>query len=91
LENANRAVQEKADFGKACVLLGRVYLQRGDKRMALEALQQATRLLPSDPSPYYMLARLYADLGAPAMAEKARKTFESLMSEQQKESELANQ
>jgi predicted Zn-dependent protease len=85
LENANKAIAERADFGEAYELLGRIYMQLGRKQDAVATLEKTTRLLPSDPSPYYMLAHLYAEAGQSELAARARNKYEELMAEKDRE------
>jgi tetratricopeptide (TPR) repeat protein len=85
LENANRAIKEKPDYGDAYVLLGRIELNMGDKQKAVEVLERAIALSPSDPSPFYMLGHLYADLGKNELAAKAVATYQQLEEEQERE------
>ncbi len=85
LENANKAVAEREDFGEAYELLGRIYVQLGRKQEAVGTLEKAARLLPSDPSPYYMLAHLYAESGQSELAARAQNKYEELMAERKKE------
>jgi len=78
LENANKAIAERADFGEGYELLGRIYMQLGRKQDAIGTLEKATRLLPSDPSPYYRLAHLYAESGQSELAARAQHKYEEL-------------
>ena len=89
LENAGRAIQENPGYGDAYVLLGRTELNMGNKQKAEEALERAAALSPSDPSPYYMLAHLYTDLGKTDLAAKAIATYQQLQDEQEKERRVA--
>ncbi|HKV39222.1 MAG TPA: tetratricopeptide repeat protein, partial [Blastocatellia bacterium] len=61
----------------------------GDKQKAEEVLERATALSPSDPSPFYMLAHLYTDLGKSERAAKAIATYQQLQNEQEKENRVA--
>lgn len=85
LANANKAVAEKADYGEAYELLGRIYMHLGRKQEAISTLEHATHLLPAAPSPYYMLAHLYSESGQPQLANQAREKYQELMTEQKKE------
>ena len=60
---ANRSIEAKPDFGDAYVLLGRIELAMGDKQKAMEVLEHAATLSPSDASLYFVLGRVYNELG----------------------------
>ncbi len=89
LKNATRAIEEKPDFGDAYVLLGRIELNMGEKQKAMGTLEHAAGLSPSDPSLFYMLGRVYSDLGKRELAAKALTTYEQLKEEQEKENRAA--
>jgi tetratricopeptide (TPR) repeat protein len=89
LATANRAIQVKPDFGDAYILLGRIELGMGDKQKAIELLEHAAILSPSDPSLFYMLGRAYTDLGKRDSAARALSTYQKLKGEQEKEIQVA--
>jgi tetratricopeptide (TPR) repeat protein len=74
------ALRQKPDFGQAYLLAGKVYRALNDNAKALEALERAARLLPTDATPHYMLMQIYEDLGNSEAAARARDNFERLRS-----------
>jgi tetratricopeptide (TPR) repeat protein len=89
LDDANSAIREKPDFGDAYVLRGRIEMNMGDKQRAMETLEHAAILSPSDPSLFYMLGRIYDDLGKHDLAAKAIATYQQLKNEQEREIQVA--
>ena len=71
------------------MLLGRIELGMGDKQKAMETLEHAATLSPSDASLYYVLGRVYTDLGKRDLAAKAYATYQQLKGEQERESQVA--
>ena len=90
LEDANRAIEAKPDFADAYVLRGRIELGMGDKQRAMETLEHAATLSPLDASVYYVLGRVYNDLGKRDLAAKAMATYQQLKDEQEKEIQVAH-
>jgi len=89
LESANRAIEAKSDFGDAYVLRGRIELGMGDKQKAEETLEHAATLSPSDASLFFVLGRVYTDLGKRDLAAKAYARYQELKGEQEKEIQVA--
>jgi Flp pilus assembly protein TadD len=61
----------------------------GDKQKAMEVLEHAATLSLSDPSLFYMLGRVYTDLGKHDLAAKAVATYQQLKEEQEREIRVA--
>jgi predicted Zn-dependent protease len=59
-------------------LLGRLLFEAGDNARALEELEQAQRMAPTEPRIYYSLSRAYAKAGRRDEAARARETFARL-------------
>jgi tetratricopeptide (TPR) repeat protein len=89
LFDADRAIDAKPDFGDAYVLKGRIEMGMGDKQKAMETLEHAVTLSPSDASLYFVLGRVYTDLGKRDLAAKAYATYQQLKGEQEKEIQVA--
>jgi tetratricopeptide (TPR) repeat protein len=89
LDNANRAIAAKPDFGDAYVLRGRIEMGMGDTQKAMTTLEHAATLSPSDASLYYVLGHVYTDLGKRDLAAKAYATYQQLKGQQEKEIQVA--
>jgi Flp pilus assembly protein TadD len=57
-------------------------LELNRPQQALEALQKAATLLPQDPRPFFLLARVYSKLQNQAEAAKALQQFAELKKRQ---------
>src|SRR5579884_104512 len=55
--------------------LGQLYIQKGQFKKAVEALQQSIRIDPRDERPYYILAKAYRRLGDTKSADATEKRF----------------
>jgi tetratricopeptide (TPR) repeat protein len=70
LEELSRAAKESADDPDVYFLRGKVYLALNRYQEAVTALQRSIALRPTEPSPYYQLARVYQKLGKPDLARE---------------------
>jgi Flp pilus assembly protein TadD len=61
----------------------------GDKQKAEETLEHAATLSPSDASLFFVLGRVYTDLGKRDLAAKAYARYQELKGEQEKEIQVA--
>jgi len=68
--------------------LGRVYKQEGRPAKAIPALEQATQLAPDGYQTYYELAEAFEQVGDAKHATNARKQFERLRTQRDRESLL---
>ncbi len=75
---AQRSVELASDSAEAHYLLGRSYLELGQKEKALMELERASSLAPSSPEVHFNLAKAYAKANLPEKAEQERATFARL-------------
>jgi tetratricopeptide (TPR) repeat protein len=75
---AQRAVELASESAEAHYLLGRSWLELGQKEKALQELERASRLAPSSPEVHFNLAKAYAKANLPEKAEQERTTFARL-------------
>ncbi|MHB8955856.1 MAG: tetratricopeptide repeat protein [Pirellulaceae bacterium] len=66
------------------LLLGQIHLELQQYRQALECFENAARLMPRAPQPYYGLSNAYARLGEPEKAAEHLRTFQELSRSQEK-------
>lgn len=59
-------------------ILGRLLFETGENAKAIEELETAQKMAPSEPRIYYTLARAYAKANRKEDAERARETFARL-------------
>lgn len=82
LPYAEEAVRLQPGSQMGNYILGRLLLETGATERAVEALEIARRLNPSEPKIYFSLARAYGKLGRKADADMARQTFAKLSQQQ---------
>lgn len=75
LDELSTATKDAPNDPDVFLLQGKVYVALGRYGEALPALRRSIELRPTEPSPYYQLARVYQKLGQPQMA---RVQFERL-------------
>jgi len=73
LDELSIAAKKDPNDSDVYFLQGKVYVALGRYDQALPALQHSIELRPTEPSPYYQLARVYQKLGK---AELAKEQFE---------------
>lgn len=70
LDELSRAAKESPSDPDIFFLEGKAYLALSRYEEAVTALQRSIALRPTEPSPYYQLARVYQKLGQPDMARE---------------------
>ena len=70
MEAFERSITLNPKFVHSRAELGKVLLKRGEVDRAIEQLQEAVALDPSDAGPTYQLAQAYRKKGNPARAEE---------------------
>jgi tetratricopeptide (TPR) repeat protein len=75
---AEEAVKLNARLPLAHYILGRSLFEAGQNPRAIEELEIAQKLAPSEPRVYYSLARAYAKANRKEDSERARETFARL-------------
>lgn len=70
LEELSLAAKDAPKDPDIFFLRGKVYIALGRYDEALPALLRSIELRPTEPSPYYQLARVYQKLGQPEMARE---------------------
>lgn len=70
LDELSRGARQSPDDPDIFFLRGKVYLALSRYQEAVTALQRSIALRPTEPSPYYQLARVYQKLGKPDMAKE---------------------
>ena len=73
-----RAVEVNSNATEALNLLGKILSETGDDNEALSFLERAAAIDPVDPSPHYVMMRIYTKLGRGAHARQARLRFREL-------------
>jgi tetratricopeptide (TPR) repeat protein len=78
LEQVQKAIQLEPRLASNHVLLGKVYLRRGELDKGVSALKSATELNQTDAASYHLLFRTYLKLKMPAEAKWAQTRFEEV-------------
>jgi predicted Zn-dependent protease len=76
-----RALEHYPDFDEAHIGLGRVLLALEQPGPALKHLQQAVKLSPDNPVPYFHLARAHQSAGNAAEQQNAMAAFRRILSD----------
>lgn len=78
LKYAEEAVRLNTRMVLGHYILGRMYLETGNAKGAVEELEISQRMSPDEAKVYFALARAYAKVGRQADAARARDTFARL-------------
>ena len=78
LKFAEEAVRLNTRMVLGHYILGRMYLETGDVKRAVEELETSQRMSPDEPKVYFALSRAYAKVGRQTDAARARDTFARL-------------
>ncbi len=78
LQFAEEAVQLNTRMVLGHYILGRMYLETGDAKRAVEELETSQKMSPDEPKVYFALSRAYAKVGRQTDAARARDTFARL-------------
>src|SRR5438128_12660128 len=73
-----KAVHDKPSLGEAYQDLGKLYLQTNDNERALFYLKKVVEMDHNEPTPHYLLAMTYRQLGNSAEAQTEMDTFDNL-------------
>ncbi|HEX4948927.1 MAG TPA: tetratricopeptide repeat protein [Blastocatellia bacterium] len=78
LKFAEEAVQLNTRMVLGHYILGRMYLETGDAKRAVEELEISQKMAPDEAKVYFALSRAYAKVGRQTDAARARDTFARL-------------
>lgn len=78
LKFAEEAVKLNARMVLGHYILGRMYLETGDAKRAVEELETSQQMAPDEAKVYFALSRAYAKVGRQTDAARARDTFARL-------------
>src|SRR5207249_1190170 len=78
IEYVQKAIQSEPTLASNHVLLGKLYIKKGDSSNGISALKKAADLDSADATPYYLLFRTYLKLKMPADANWAQARFEEV-------------
>jgi tetratricopeptide (TPR) repeat protein len=78
IEYVRKAIQSEPTLASNHVLLGKLYIKKGDSSNGISALKRAADLDSADATPYYLLFRTYLKLKMPADASWAQARFEEV-------------
>lgn len=81
LAYAEEAVKQAPRLPLAHYLLGRLLLEAGQNARAVEELEAAAKMVPTEAKTYFALARAYTRVKRKADADRARETFTRLSKE----------
>jgi len=78
LAAASASIEKNPGFAPAYFLRGKIRADQNDPAAALGDFQDAVRIDPKYPLPYYRMARIYTQMGRPNEAADAARKFSSL-------------
>jgi len=81
----DQAIRANSKFAPAYFLRGKIRMDQGNSAAALADFEQAAKIDPKYPLPYYKMAQIYSRLGRTGEAESARRKFAELGSLREEE------
>ena len=80
-----QSLRSNANFAASYFLRGKIALEQGNETRALADFQNAAKLDPTYPLPYYKMSQIYLRQGRREEAEQARKRFAALGNQREDE------